>query len=178
VQFANNVNNFQDLGECSEEPPTATTPTDKSTVLNDKQRRAKINKTKQRINETAKNNIHKTFQSHTKRLQELGQLVKDAILDNSLYSMMHSFEEGFSIVLYTGTHSSFENTLIHCNHEVRLILVKDMVVIWYERLLHSGARTIINAGGEEGSFKVDTRFVRTYGKNYKQVYPKHVLKLN
>ena len=32
-----------------------------------------------------------------------------------------------------------------------------MVLIWHERLLHSGVRTIINAGGGEGSFKVDMR---------------------
>jgi len=92
------------VGEYSGESPSPKNPKDKSTVLNDKQRRAKIKKTKQCINKKAKNNIHNTFQSHKEKLQELGQLDKDSILDNVSYSMMHLFEEGFFIVLYTGTH--------------------------------------------------------------------------
>ena len=91
-------------------------------------------------------------------MQELGQLGKDAILDNASYSIMHSFEESFSIILYTGTHSSFENALIHRNHAIRLIFGNGMVVIWYKKLLHSGSKKRINAGGEEGSSKVDNFF--------------------
>ena len=96
------------------------------------------------------------------------QLGKDAILDNASYSMMHFFEEGFSIVLYTCTHSSFKSTMIHRNHVVRLILGKNMVLIWHARLLYSGARTRFNAGGKEGRFKIDmlffVRMVRTTSK--------------
>ena len=54
MQFANNVNTFQDVGECNGESPTPKTPTDKSTALNDKHRRAKIKKTKQHIDKKAK----------------------------------------------------------------------------------------------------------------------------
>ena len=68
MQFANNVNTFQDVGEYSGKTPTPTTPTDKLTVLNDKQRRAKIKKTKQRITKKAKINIHKMFQSPKEKL--------------------------------------------------------------------------------------------------------------
>jgi len=121
--------------------------------------------------------MHKTFQSHKEKLQELGKLSQCPILDDASYLIMHLFEEGFSIVLYTGTCSSFKNTLIHRNHAVRLILGKDVVVIWHEILLYSGTRTRIKAGGEEGSFKVDIICFCRYCKTYKQVSPNHVLKL-
>ena len=69
--------------------------------------------------------------------------------------------------MYTGTHLSFRNILIHRNHAVTLILRKDIVMIWYERLLYLGVRTRIIAGGEEDIFKVNMRLFRTYVKNYK-----------
>ena len=91
----------------------------------------------------------------------------DVSLDNASYSMMHSFEEGFFIVLYTGTRSGLVNALIHRNHAVRLILGNDTVMIWNEILLHLGTRIRVNAGGDEGTFKVDMRFFHIYGNNFK-----------
>ena len=86
-------------------------------------------KMKQCLNHKAKNKIHKSFTTHKEMLQDLGQLCNDFSLDNESYSIMHLFEEGSSIVLYTCTHSGLVNTLTYINHEVRLILGNDMVVI-------------------------------------------------
>ena len=56
---------------------------------------------------------------------------------------MHSLTDGCSIVLYTGTHNgSNSNDLPLCrNAAVRLILGPDMIVMWRENLLHSGAKS-------------------------------------
>ena len=94
------------MGECSRESPTPTTPPDESSKLNEKQRHAKKNRRKQRLNHKAKNKIHKSFTTHKEMLQDLGQLGNNVSLDNASYSMMHSLEEGLSIVLYIGTRTT------------------------------------------------------------------------
>ena len=59
------------------------------------------------------------------------------------YSMMHLLTDGCSIVLYTGTHNgSTSSDLPLCrNAAVRLIHGPDMIVMWRENLLHSGAKS-------------------------------------
>ena len=89
------------MSECSGELPTPTTLPNKSSKLNARQGRVKKKKTKQCLNHQAKNKIHKLFITHKELFQDLGQLGNDVSLDNASYSMMHSFEEIFFIVLYT-----------------------------------------------------------------------------
>ena len=81
------------------------------------------------MNHKAKNNIHKSLTTHKEVMQDLGQLGKDVSLDSASYSMVHSFEERFSIVLYTCKHPDLVNALINRNHAVMLILRKDIVII-------------------------------------------------
>ena len=58
------------------------------------------------------------------------------------YSMMHSFDEGFSIVMYSCTHNTKQrDNSIHADHGVRIILGNGMNVIWPECTLHSGAKS-------------------------------------
>jgi hypothetical protein len=71
--------------------------------------------------------------------------------------MMHSLADGFSIVLYSGTHKGLNKDILHRNDAVRLILGPDMVVIWHEGLLHSGARTW-SMGFRGESIRKDLRF--------------------
>ena len=64
-----------------------------------------------------------------------------SLLENTSYSMMHSLVDGFSIILYLGTHKGLSKDKHHRNDAVRLVLGNDMVVLWHEGLLHSGARS-------------------------------------
>ena len=58
------------------------------------------------------------------------------------YSMMHALEDGFSIVMYSGTHdTNMYNGCVHRNHAVRLILKKGQGVMWHEALYHSRAKS-------------------------------------
>ena len=58
------------------------------------------------------------------------------------YSMMHSFDEGFSIVMYSCTHNTNNHVnTIHADQAVRIILANGMNVIWPECTLHSGAKS-------------------------------------
>ena len=55
--------------------------------------------------------------------------------------MMHALEDGFSIVMYSGTHdTNMFNGCVHRNNAVRLILNKGMRVMLYEALYHSGGK--------------------------------------
>ena len=58
------------------------------------------------------------------------------------YSMMHSFDEGFSIVMYSCTHNTnHRENSIHADHGVRIILANEMNIIWPECTIHSGAKS-------------------------------------
>ena len=54
---------------------------------------------------------------------------------------MHSLTDVCSIVLYTGTHIGTNDVPICRNAAVRLIIDSDIIVIWRENLLHSGAKS-------------------------------------
>ena len=58
------------------------------------------------------------------------------------YSIMHSLEEGFSIVMYSGTHrvNLYGPLVMHQANAVRLHLPPWMCIIWHESLYHSGAK--------------------------------------
>ena len=63
------------------------------------------------------------------------------INDQPSYSMLHSLPGGLSVVLYTCSHSGSSRIPICRNSAVRLILGPDMMVIWRENLLYSGAKS-------------------------------------
>ena len=60
------------------------------------------------------------------------------------YSLMHSLREGFSIVMYSGTHRvnlEDESLHMHKSNGVRIHLPPWMCIIWHESLYHSGAKS-------------------------------------
>ena len=111
--------------------------------LNSKQLKSLKKKKKYRVNWKKINDVHVEFVEYISYIRSIKRLVKDTeqIMQPS-YSMMHSLTDGYSIVLYTGTHNGgTTNDLLLCrNAAVRLILSHDMIVMWRENLLHSGAK--------------------------------------
>ena len=79
-----------------------------------------------------------------------GEPIKD-----QLYSMMHSLINVFSLVLFTGTHRGFPNSTVHRNRSVRLTLGADMICIWNEGTMHSGAKSRMDKNGD---VMADNRF--------------------
>ena len=62
--------------------------------------------------------------------------------------MMHSLEEGFSIVMYSCTHTAPPTPhALHCAQGLRIILPKDCVILWHQGCLHSGAKSRLNKFG-------------------------------
>ena len=82
---------------------------------------------------------------------------KEHIPTQPSYSLMHSLEGGFSILMYSGTHrlNLGPDMCLHKYNAVRIILSEWMATIWYESLFYAEAkfRDILQ----------DMRFFHTYG---------------
>ena len=77
------------------------------------------------------------------------------------YSIMHSLRQGFSIVMYSGTHrvNLDDNSLrMHKANGVRLHLPPWMYLVWHESLYHSGAKS-----RNTPRYQFDMRFFHTFG---------------
>ena len=59
------------------------------------------------------------------------------------YSIMHSLHEGFSIVMYSGSHrvNLRSGFCLHKRCGIRIILPKWMAIIWHESLFHAGGKS-------------------------------------
>ena len=59
------------------------------------------------------------------------------------YSMMHSLKDGFSILMYSGTHqlNLGQDICLHKYNAVRIILPEWIATIWHESLFHAGAKS-------------------------------------
>ena len=59
------------------------------------------------------------------------------------YSSMHSLEDGFSILMYSGTHQLKlrPDMCLHKYNNVGIILLELMSIIWHESLSHAGAKS-------------------------------------
>ena len=57
--------------------------------------------------------------------------------------MMHSLEDGFSIVMYSHSHrvNLRSGCCLHDRSRIGIILHKWMVIIWHEGLLHGGTKS-------------------------------------
>ena len=56
--------------------------------------------------------------------------------------MMHALEDGFISMMYSCTYdTNMFNGCVHRKHADRLILNKEMGVMWYESLYHSGVKS-------------------------------------
>ena len=105
----------------------------------------------------AKNHIHKLFKVHKKLMVQRGQLTKGVPIKDQSYSILRSMDEGFSMLLYTGTHIGLPKDKVHRNNAVRLILGRDMVMIWSEPLLHSMGKSREMDGDNHHAHKEDKR---------------------
>ena len=73
---------------------------------------------------------------------------KQESIPNHLYSMMHVLEDGFSIMMYGGTHdTNMFNGCVHRKHAVRLVLNNGIGVMRHESLYHSGAKSRQRSSG-------------------------------
>ena len=118
----------QNEGESSAESNYISSPTH-GAELNEKQLRASRKKIKQRASRKKKDIYHKPFKNHLLNISYNEILEDTTLLEDASYSMMHSLAEGFSIVLYTGTHKGLCEGTIHRNDAVRLVLGKEMAMI-------------------------------------------------
>ena len=81
--------------------------------------------------------------------------------DHPSYSLMYSFREGFSIIIYSCTHNTnlFPEICLHQNTKVRLILPEWMVVSWDKSLYNCEAKS-----GETPRHQNDMRFFHICGQ--------------
>ena len=128
------TNLAQGVGEDSSESPN-------EPKLNAKQIRSIKKKVKQKINKNKRNTVHQIFKQYMEYLDFIWNKDDMNMNDQPSYSMLHSLPGGLSIVLYTCSHSGSSRVPICRNSAVRLILGPDMMVIWRENLLHSGAKS-------------------------------------
>ena len=98
-------------------------------------------------NRKIKKKLNKKMSQHSANLRHHGYFrnsnLKCNMPSRPSYSMLHSFSEGFSIVLYSRSHKVdiSPNIALHKDCAVRLVLGPEMVVIWHEGLYHSGAKS-------------------------------------
>ena len=73
---------------------------------------------------------------------------KEGMPSRPSFSMMHSLEDGFSIVMYSHSHhvNLGHGCRLHDRCGIRIILPKWMAIIWHEGVLHSGARSRTGEG--------------------------------
>ena len=99
----------------------------------------KNRKAKERALKVLKNHI--SFLKEMKFYDEIN--LKAEIPTLPSYSIMHSLDEGFSIVMYSGSHrvNLRAGFCLHKNCGIRIILPKWMAIIWHESLYHSGGKS-------------------------------------
>jgi len=86
------------------------------------------------------------MKSHNDYLKETNWLSdenrRSDIPDHSSYSIMHSFDEGFNIVMYSCTQNTIHRRgTIYRNQPAHIIAGKGQNAIWLECMLHSGAKS-------------------------------------
>ncbi len=69
--------------------------------------------------------------------------MKEEMPPNPSYSLMHSLKDGFSILMYSGTHRAIlrGEMCMHKYNAVRIILPEWMAIIWHESLFHADAKS-------------------------------------
>ena len=113
-------------------------------VSRNKQRRRK--KARYNANQISKKSALKNLKLHTEYLRQMKMYDDDNLNEemppNPSYSLMHSLEEGFFILMYSSTHRTklgLDMCMLKYN-AVRIILPEWMAVIWLDSLFHAGAK--------------------------------------
>ena len=100
-----------------------------------------------KTNQTTKKIALKVLGRHIEYLREMnmynGENFKLCMPTTPSYSIMHSLEDGFSILMYSGSHRVTLNPdiCLHNYNAVRIILPEWMAIIWHESLFHAGTRS-------------------------------------
>ena len=101
------------------------------------------------------------LKEHTKLMESLGWYnstnMTRSMPTKLSYSITHSLKQGFSIVIYSGTHrvNLDDNSLhMHKGNGVRLHIPPWMCLVWHESLYHSGAKS-----RDTPRYQEDMRFV-------------------
>ena len=99
-----------------------------------------------KANQTAKKAL-KILENHTKYLSQMNMYdeckSKQDMAPNPSYSCMHSLDEGFSILMYAGSHQlkRWPDMCMYKYNAVRIILPELMDIIWHKSLFRAGARS-------------------------------------
>jgi hypothetical protein len=121
-------------------------------------------KVKQRLNNQLKKGAIDALKEYKQYMESLGWYNstnwKIVMPTKPSYSIMHSLREGFSIVMYSGTHRvnlANQSLHMHKGNGVRLHLPPWMCLIWHESLYHSGAKS-----RDTPTYQFDMRFLHTF----------------
>lgn len=121
--------------------------TSSENVRETKTERMKRKKARLKANQVAKKAALKKLNIHKDYLKEM-RIYEDSNLMREMppkpsYSLMHSLKDGFSILMYSGTHRAklSGDMCMHKYNAVRIILPEWMAIIWHEALYHAGAKS-------------------------------------
>ena len=120
---------------------------DATAAVNKKSQKRKRKAARLKSNQNTKKRALKVLERHCKYLKEMDMYnevnFKPSMPTTPSFSIMHSLEEGFSILMYSGSHRVRlnPNLCLHNYNAVRIILPEWMCIIWHESLFHAGARS-------------------------------------
>ena len=116
-------------------------------LLNKNGQKRKRKAARLKVNQNSKKLTLKVLGRHISYLKEMGMYNEDnfnpSMPTTPSFSLMHSLEDGFSILMYSGSHRVRLNptTCLHNYNAVRIILPEWMAIIWHESLFHAGAKS-------------------------------------
>ena len=112
-----------------------------------KKRKKNLKSIRLKKNRKAKERGLKILKNHIAYLKEM-KFYEDINLKTEMptrpsYSIMHSLEQGFSIVMYSRSHrvNLQSGFCLHNRCGIRLIFPKWMAIIWHESLYHAGGKS-------------------------------------
>ena len=100
-----------------------------------------------KVNMKTKKAALKIMSNHMKYLVNMNffneRYLKPSMPTKPSFSLMHSLKDGFSILMYSGSHRVALNpeNCLHNYNAVRIILPEWMAIIWHEGLFHAGTRS-------------------------------------
>ena len=133
------------------EAPTTVTVNPQGTseeeAINRKNEKKKRKKARVKANLVGKIAPIKSLKIHKSYLKDMNMYedsnMKSEMPPKPSYSLMHSLKDGFSILMYSGSHRTklCKAMCMHKYNAVRIILPEWMAIIWHESLFHAGAKS-------------------------------------
>ena len=115
--------------------------------VNKKGQKRKRKAARLKTNQSAKKQVLRILRRHVSYLEDMNMFNKEnfhpSMPTTPSYSIMHSLEDGFSVLMYSGSHRVRlnPNICLHKYNAVRIILPEWMAIIWHESLFHAGTRS-------------------------------------